>query len=117
MPPRNETELLEQTIELAMLRGWRVTHVRPARTDDGWRTPYQGHSGLPDLILARRGQVLLAELKSNDRRAKPTPDQQAWLAAAGGNGFLWRPTTWESEVIPTLTAPVAAALDSPERAR
>ena len=87
-----EADLQQRVIDLAQLRGWRVAHIRPARTADGWRTPYTGHAGLPDLILARNGHVLLAELKSAVGR--PTSDQSAWLAAASEHGRLWRPVDW-----------------------
>jgi len=93
----SEADLQQRVINLARLRGYRVAHIRPARTiNDDWRTPYTGHAGLPDLILARNGRVLLAELKS--ATAQPTPNQVAWLAAAGQHGRLWRPADW-----PTIT--------------
>jgi hypothetical protein len=95
-PALTEADLQRRVLDLARLRGWRVAHVRPARTAHGWRTPYEGDSGLPDLILARRGVVLLAELKSTTGR--PTADQLAWLDAVGDHGRLWRPDDW-----PTIT--------------
>jgi hypothetical protein len=88
---------------------WRVVHIRPARVlEPGhqqthyaaqrdeprhvYRTPYEGDPGLPDLILARAGVVLLVELKS--RNGRPTTDQTKWLKAAGVNGRLWTPNDW-----------------------
>lgn len=72
---------------------WRIVHIRPALITDGtYRTPYDGDPGLPDLIMARDGVVLLAELKS--RNGRPTRDQTTWLAAAGPNGRLWTPNDW-----------------------
>lgn len=53
-----------------------------------------GDKGFPDLALAKDGRVLLAELKTDD--GKPTPQQVAWLAAAGGHGRLWQPRHWEA---------------------
>ena len=102
MPPRTETELVEQAIRLAQLQGWMVTHVRPAGTAHGPRTPYQGHAGLPDLILARDGDVLLWELKGP--RGKPTDGQTAWIHAAGLHGALYRPGDWD-EIRRILTRP------------
>jgi len=72
--------------------GWRCAHFRPARTAQGWRTPMQGDVGVPDLILARDGQVLLAELKS--ARGQPSADQELWLEALGAHARLWRPADW-----------------------
>lgn len=92
---QTEADLTTAILDYAHLRHWRIAHVRPARTEDGWRTPYEGDDGLPDLILARAGRVILAELKS-DTGKKPTLDQQAWLDAAGPNGYLWRPKDWDA---------------------
>lgn len=86
----NEGAWKSWVIDYAMWHKWRVCHVRPAQTEKGWRTPYEGHSGLPDLILARCGVVLLVELKSDTGRA-PTPDQVLWINAAGQFGYVWRP--------------------------
>ena len=94
-----EAALQRRVIDYAALRGWRYVHIRPARTVDGWRTAYEGNPGLPDLILARRGVVLLAELKS--ATGAPTRDQLMWLDALGGHGLLWRPADW-NEIMETL---------------
>lgn len=89
----SEADFQRRVMDLAKLNGWRVVHVRPAWVRSGRMvTPYEGHPGLPDLILARRGVVLLAELKS--AIGKPTADQLTWLAAAGPNGHLWAPADW-----------------------
>ncbi|MGV9840031.1 VRR-NUC domain-containing protein [Nocardia niigatensis] len=93
MAPMLEADLQTTVIEMARLYGWKVVHLRPARTAHGWRTAYEGDSGVPDLILARRGRVLLVELKSDKGRVKP--EQQAWLVEAGENGRLWRPKDLE----------------------
>lgn len=91
-PAMSEDELKAMVIQTAKLYGWRVCHFRPARTATGWRTPLEGDAGLPDLILARDGQVLLAELKST--RGKPTTEQLQWLEALGDHGRLWAPASW-----------------------
>lgn len=94
-----EADLQRTVIDYALLRGWRVAHFRPARTARGWRTPMEGHPGVPDLIFARGGRVLLAELKRHGKH--PTPEQRAWLAALGEHGRLWRPSDWD-EIEETL---------------
>lgn len=97
-PALSEDQLKKRIIDTAMLYGWRVCHVRPARKRNGtWITPIEGHAGLPDLVLARDGQVLLVELKSE--RGKPTADQLAWLEAAGDNGHLWHPSDWPAALV------------------
>lgn len=88
-----EQQLADLIIELAGYRGWKVVHFRPARTARGWRTPVQGDSGSPDLLLARRGQVILAELKKE--RGKMRADQQEWAEAIGAQHRLWRPSDLE----------------------
>lgn len=92
----SEDGLKAAVMHLAKIRGWRIVHIRPAKVGDKWMTPYEGDSGLPDLIMARAGRVLLAELKSHTGRA--TPAQKAWLAAAGENGRLWGPAQWDQIV-------------------
>jgi len=94
--PVTEAAFQQRVIDYAMLRHWRVSHARTTATVEKghvhYITPYQGHTGLPDLVLARNGVILLAELKSE--KGKPTPEQLAWLAAAGDKGFLWKPSDW-----------------------
>jgi hypothetical protein len=85
----DEAGFLRWVTDLATLQGWRWVHFRPARTQQGWRTAVQGHTGSPDLLLARNGDVLLVELKSN--RGRLRPDQQHWLDHLGPQGLVWRP--------------------------
>jgi len=51
---------------------------------------------VPDLILARRGVVILAELKSDKGRL--TLEQIAWQRAIGEHHRLWRPSDLPSIV-------------------
>jgi len=74
-----ETEFLTTVIELAQFAGWKVAHFRPARTKDGWRTAVAGDVGFPDLVLAKSGSVIFAELKSQSGRVDTS--QKEWLAA------------------------------------
>lgn len=85
----NEADLQRAVIDLAKLRRWRVAHFRPARTEKGWRTPMTGHVGFPDLVLARDGKVIFAELKSDTGKFRP--GQLEWAAAIGGDYRVWRP--------------------------
>ena len=93
---RTEEELQKAVIELAQFLGWRVAHFRPARTEKGWRTPVQGDGkGFPDLVLARHGRVLFAELKSE--KAKLSAEQDLWLYELGPSfSRVWRPSGWKS---------------------
>ena len=91
----SEDELIKAIIELAHLYGWLLAHFRPARTERGWRTAVQGDAGFADLVLARRGVVLIRECKS--AIGKLTGEQAQWLEATGGT--VWRPADLESGAI------------------
>lgn len=98
-----EAEFKNQVIELAKRYGWLVHHDLPAiRSNGSWATNTQGHAGFPDLVLARRGSIIFAELKS--LTGKLTPGQQAWLKQLdASNGLknvdmivqVWRPDDME----------------------
>lgn len=76
-----EDELLQAITEAATYLGWRWHHVR--RSD---KAIQQGHSGFPDLVLARNGRVLFLELKRQGQFARP--DQAAWIEAVNGPTLL-----------------------------
>src|SRR5262245_496140 len=85
-------------MDAARMAGWMVAHFRPAKTQRGrWITPMAGDKGFPDLVLAKDGRVLLAELKTD--KGTPSPEQVAWLAAVGTHGRLWRPDDWPAVLI------------------
>jgi hypothetical protein len=88
-----ETDFLQRVIDTARLFGWLVTHFRPAKTAKGWRTPLSGDSGFVDLVLARDGVVIHAELKVG--RGRPRSDQACWGVALGDTYRLWYPDDWD----------------------
>lgn len=111
-----EAELQANILRLAKLLGWRVAHFRPAQMRSGrWATAMQGDVGFPDLVLARGGYVIFAELKADEGRLSDA--QCAWLdALAGplGQGSshrrvlitTWRPHAWKSgDIERALRAP------------
>lgn len=75
----SEKEFQRRILLYAKAHGWLVHHARPAKTGKGWRTPIQGDEGFPDLVLAKFGAVIFAELKSET--GKTTANQEAWLDA------------------------------------
>ncbi len=101
----SEDDFKSRVMATARVYGWMCCHYRPARDARGWVTPLEGDAGCPDLILARGGVVLLAELKSHKGKARA--DQLSWLLAAGSQGRLWRPGDWPA-VLAELSAPRAA---------
>jgi hypothetical protein len=55
----------------------------------------EGDAGFPDLVLARDGRVIFAELKTE--RGKPSPAQDRWMLEIRGRYdtslcYLWRPS-------------------------
>lgn len=84
-----EEQLTSTVVQLAQFHGWKVVHFRPARLGDRWVTAVQGDIGSPDIILARRGVVLLVELKTE--RGRLTPQQKQWAKEIGEQYRLWRP--------------------------
>lgn len=96
--PMSEADFQRRVMDTARLAGWLCVHYRPGKTQRGrWVTPLSGDKGAPDLLLAKDGRVLLAELKRDG--GKPTPEQRAWLAELGGHGRLWRPANWEAVLL------------------
>jgi hypothetical protein len=97
----SEKELQKAIIDLAHLLGWRVAHFRAAQTGERWMTAVSADGvGFPDLVMARNGCVVIAELKAKVGRISPA--QEAWLTAFGGPDiagrrlrvFVWRPADW-----------------------
>jgi hypothetical protein len=90
-----ESDFQRRVIQAAHLYGWRVAHFRPAMSRSGrWSTPMEGDRGFPDLVLARGGRVLVAELKTDAGRLGP--GQEDWLSALGEHARLWRPRDWQA---------------------
>ena len=109
----NETQFLQRVVDTATLYGWLVCHFRPARTERGWRTAIQGDSGFVDLVLARGGKVIHAELKAG--RGKPSPDQISWGVAIGETYRLWYPDDWDEILAELRTRPPTASADRAAR--
>lgn len=90
-PQMTEAQFTQAVIDLAHAHKWRVAHFRPALTKKGWRTPVQADgAGFPDLVLARRGVVVFAELKTESGAL--TRNQMDWAEAMPT--FFWRPSDW-----------------------
>src|SRR5688572_30665662 len=89
----SERDWQRQVTDAAELFGWTWAHFRPAMTSKGWRTPVSGPmgAGFPDLIMVRGGELILAELKSQDGQL--TPDQRDVLEILGRAVpvYTWRP--------------------------
>lgn len=76
----SEEEFMTAIITAARFLGWqRIVHFRPAWTKKGFRTPTQGDTGFPDILMIRGETLLAVECKAGGR--KPREDQLAWLKA------------------------------------
>lgn len=90
---QTETQFQNSIIDYAKLRGWLVFHDNDSR---------RNRAGFPDLVLAREGEVVFAELKSQHGRIRP--EQHQWLESlapetteadgATHSVYLWRPADW-----------------------
>jgi hypothetical protein len=101
----SERAFQQQVIDCGHLFGWRVAHFRPARVivrgKPTWRTAVQADgAGFPDLVMARDGIVIFAELKTD--AGTMTVPQREWLHAIHNYDershyfMLWRPKDWDA---------------------
>lgn len=97
-------------IDYATGLGWRCSHpLKMQRKNGRWVTATQGHVGFPDTVLARRGRVIFAELKTvaakNRKDEGLDLDQTLWREAIEGHWkedaerspvefYLWSPADW-----------------------
>jgi hypothetical protein len=104
----SEDDLLRCVLDLARVMGWRTLHIRPARTEKGYRTPLQGDgAGWPDLLMVRVDRMVIAELKSD--KGSTTLAQEQWLEALSHaidrRTYVWRPADWHSgEILRVLSS-------------
>lgn len=102
-----EKELQDAVVDCAHRFHWRVAHFTRARQGDRHFTPvaYDG-KGFPDLVLARRGIVIFAELKSG--KGVLGRDQADWLDELWSKRHdpvpthtiaVWTPADWQTGVI------------------
>lgn len=89
----SEGQFLDMIITRARARQWLVHHDRPAPTKDRngrWITHTVGDPGFPDLVMAKAGRCIFAEVKTETGRISPA--QRVWIEAL--NGAVWRPSDW-----------------------
>lgn len=92
-----ETEWQEQVTDLCRATGWAWNFTRRTIGRGQKWTTSTSKKGWPDLTLwSERWQsgLIVAELKTDDPKSKPTQDQSdvlVSLAAAGVPAYVWRP--------------------------
>jgi hypothetical protein len=93
-----EDDLLTAVLSVCKLYSWRTLHIRPARTEEGWRSPLQGDGvGWPDVLAVKGSRLIAAELKGE--KGKATDEQMQWLRLldlAHVETYLWTPSAWAS---------------------
>ena len=106
-----EAELQDAIADMARTFGWMVAHARPARTNRGWRTPWQyDGKGFPDLTMVRRERLIFAELKA--ARGRVAPEQHTWLSCLRrtyAEVYVWTPEHWLDGVVDEVLRPEAQA--------
>lgn len=101
----SEAQLQSAIVDFALLRGWLVTFTPDWMRKQAMAQMNAGHrrgdrpwpkAGTPDLICARAGRLVIAELKSHDGEVKPA--QWDWIETAalvpGVEAYIWRPEDW-----------------------
>lgn len=87
-----ERQLQDMICDYARIHGWLIHHDRRDDLSIG------GDPGFPDLVLARDGVVIFAELKT--AAGQVTASQVTWFDALIQNDgepagvHLWRPSDW-----------------------
>ena len=111
--PMSEREFQAAVIDYAERSGFRVAHFSDSRRQvaPGRLVGDRQAAGFPDLVLARDGRLIFAELKAEKGRLRPA--QEVWLAAlqeveadAAGRVLVrvWTPQAWP-DVQTTLARP------------
>ena len=98
---QDEKQFMADVVRFARRAGWRTYHTHDSRKSE---------AGFPDLVMLRRGEMVVAELKVG--KNKETPEQSDWLHdfwLVGVNcplgivlTYTWRPTDWP-KIIEVLT--------------
>lgn len=112
--PLTENDFQRRVVALAHQCQWLVHHTHTVQINGAYRTPIVGDRGLPDLILARDGALILAELKTDKGRLGP--GQADWLTALGPHARLWRPRDWPA-IMAELGAPRSPGRPATQRQR
>lgn len=100
-----EEDFARTVTDLANAMGYYHMHVR--RTVGRGRRWVTGTSvkGWPDYAFWGHGRFFLAELKSESGKLSADQERVIWsLRQAGINVYVWRPSDFDSEVLPVFTA-------------
>lgn len=95
-----EKEFQQSLVDLARWNGWRAHATRTVQVKSGhWLSPGID-AGFPDLILARKGELLFVECKLE--KTKTRANQDLWLELLESvcrigqvECYVWRPGDWQ----------------------
>ena len=95
-----EKEFQQSLVDVARWNGWRAHATRTVQVKSGhWLSPGID-AGFPDLILARKGELLFVECKLE--KTKTRANQDLWLELLESvcrigqvECYVWRPADWE----------------------
>lgn len=90
---QTEAQFQSAVIDYARVNGWRIAHFHDSRRQVGDRLVGDADAkGFPDLVLARSGRVVFAELKTQTGRLKA--EQRDWLIELNGREEFGLEDTW-----------------------
>lgn len=98
----SESQLQSAIFRFAKLKGWTVAHFDKAQVRPGiWVTPVKADGkGFPDLLMVRKGRLIVAELKAKGGRVRP--EQAVWLSLLEEvpeiEVYLWTTKDWPDNV-------------------
>jgi hypothetical protein len=103
-----EKDFQQSVVDLAKWNGWRAHATRTVQVKSGhWLSPGID-AGFPDLILARKGELLFVECKME--KTKTRANQDLWLELLESvcrigqvECYVWRPADWE-KIVKRLTS-------------
>lgn len=92
IPLQTEKQFMDAVLELAEVLGWLCYHTHDSR---------DSRAGFPDIVMLRRGKMIVAELKRSPKD-RMTPAQSTWLLEFAKVGhpshsisaYRWDPTDW-----------------------
>ncbi|HUW00766.1 MAG TPA: hypothetical protein VMW08_00300 [Acidimicrobiales bacterium] len=118
----SEKALQSWIIDLGKIGGWRICHFHDSRRQvaPGVFVGDKEAKGFPDTVLIRPPEIIFWELKREGppSAAKPTPEQERWLAelsACGLEARVVRPSDFEGYVKERLLRPREGGLTTVPR--
>ena len=102
LPAQSEADFQRMVVDMAHRLGWVTFSVRQAAVHFGKGADrkdmaFVTSGGWPDLVLCKPPKLLFAELKSEKKGAKVSPEQEEWIAWLKGcneDVRVWSPRDW-----------------------